>query len=300
MKLRIATRASRLSLVQVDVVVERLRRVVPNLEVELVKVKTRGDIHQDKPLYAIGGKGLFEKEVNKAVLDGRADIAVHSMKDLPSQIDPRLEILMVPPREPPNDVFLSRAGDLDPFRLPENTVVGTSSTRRKALILHYNPRARVEPIRGNVDTRLKKLETQGYDAIVLAEAGLIRLGVRREYKRLPLDSFPPAPCQGLLAVVGLRDDSRLHKILGQASDPIALREAMAERAFLEAAGGGCHVPLGGVSVHWANRLVFIAAILSSNGEKAFWIKLRGDVQAPEKLGREAGEAIQSAMDRVLG
>ena len=298
MRIRVATRGSKLSLAQTRIALEYVKKAIPEAEFEIITVKTKGDVHQDKPLYKIGGKGLFEKEVNKAILDGRADIAVHSMKDLPSEIDPRLEIALIPPRDSPHDVLISRKGTLDPFNLPNGMVIGTSSMRRKALVLHYNPNVRVEPIRGNVDTRLRKLDQGLYDAIILAEAGLLRLGINREYVRLPIDRFTPAPGQGLLAVVA-PSGSQLASRLSRASDPRASREAAAERAFLEAARGGCHIPLGGVAVHVASRMVFHAVIASSDGSNVVGIRLRGDPERAAELGRRAGEIVNSLIDRVL-
>lgn len=298
MKIRVATRGSKLSLAQTRIALEYVKKAIPEAEFEIITVKTKGDVHQDKPLYKIGGKGLFEKEVNRAILDGRADIAVHSMKDLPSEIDPRLEIALIPPRDSPHDVLVSRKEALDPFNLPSGIVVGTSSMRRKALVLHYNPNVRVEPIRGNVDTRLRKLDQGLYDAIILAEAGLLRLGIDREYVRLPIDKFTPAPGQGLLAVVAPAG-SQLASRLSRASDLRALREATAERAFLEAARGGCHIPLGGVAVHVASRMVFHAVIASPDGSSVVRIRLRGDPERAAELGRRAGEIINSLMDKIL-
>ncbi len=299
MMIKIATRGSKLSLIQTKIAIKYIKKAIPNAEPIIIPIKTKGDVHQDKPLYEVGEKGLFEKEVNNAILSGKADIAIHSMKDLPSKIDPRLEIALIPPRDPPYDVFVSRKEFLDPFNLPGGTVIGTSSMRRRALILHYNPNAKVKPIRGNVDTRLEKLEQGLYDAIILAEAGLLRLGVRKNYVRLPLDKFTPAPCQGLLAVVTLAD-SELAKKLAKASDPIALREATAERAFLETVMGGCHIPLGGVTIHFASRLIFNAVIASPDGSSVIMIRLKKDLEKPRELGIEVGEIVNAVMDRVLG
>jgi hydroxymethylbilane synthase len=301
LKVRVATRGSRLSLIQVEIALGELRKHV-KLDYELVIVKTKGDLVQDKPLHMIGGKGLFEKEVNKAVLRGDADIAVHSAKDLPSAIDPRLEIVYVPPRGTPNDALVARNGrPLDHIaKLPPGSVVGTSSVRRRALILHYNPSLRVETLRGNVDTRVRKLMSGLYDYAVMAAVGLERLGLKVPYKLLPLDEFPPAPGQGIIAVVAPHD-SPLAKILRSYSDRTTMLMLEAERSFLEYANAGCHVPLGGVSVPTGTgQLTFIAALLSPDGSRGVWIKMKDSIEKARELGRRVGETVSSLYDRILG
>ncbi len=302
MKLRVATRGSRLSLVQVDIVLRELRKHIPGLEFEPVIVRTRGDVVQDKPLHMIGGKGLFEKEVNLAVLRGEADIAVHSAKDIPSAMDPRLEIVYVPPRGTPNDALVARPGrPLDGVEsLPPGSVVGTSSVRRRALLLHYNPRLRVETLRGNVDTRVRKLLSGLYDYAVMAAVGLERLGLSVPYRLLPLDKFPPAPGQGIIAVVAPRD-SGVARALSRYSHQLTMRMLEAERSFLEHANAGCHVPLGGVSQPvGTGQLAFIAVLLSPDGGRAVWVRMKDDVERARELGRRVGELVASLYDKVLG
>ncbi len=301
MKLRVATRGSRLSLRQVEIVFEHLRKHLPGLDYEPVIVKTRGDRFQDRALYEIGGKGLFEKEVNLAVLRGEADLAVHSAKDLPSTIDPRLEIVYVPPRDTPNDALVARNDRplLDIGELPKGSVVGTSSMRRRALLLHYNPGLRVEVLRGNVDTRVRKLESGMYDYAVMAAAGLERLGLRVKYKLLPVERFPPAPGQGIIAVVAPHD-SPLARELKKYSDRLTMAMLEAERSFLEHAHAGCHVPLGGVAVpSGSGQLIFIAALLSPDGRRAVWVKMKDSVENARELGRRVGEIMHSMYDKVV-
>ncbi len=304
MELVVAARGSKLSLRQVEIAMENISSRIPGLRYRVLVVKTRGDIVRDKPLPLIGGKGLFEKEVNKAVIDGRADIAVHSLKDLPSEIDPRLEIVYAPPRGPVNEALVPREGlavDLSkPLpRLVAERVVGTSSVRREALLRYYSGSVTVKPIRGNLDTRLSKLDRGDYDFIVVAEAGLARLGVKRRYKKLPVEEFPPAPGQGIIAVVALRDTALAEK-LSSLVDPVTKAMLVAERAFLSTASAGCHVPLGGVALPaGTGRLVFTGAVLSPDGSRAVWIKLRRDLEQAEALGREAGEIAYSVSDRLL-
>ena len=293
MRLRVAARGSRLSLRQVELAMEWFSRAIPGLEYDIVVVRTRGDIHQDKPFHMIGGKGLFEKEVNLAVLEGRADIAVHSLKDVPSVVDPRLVLAGVPPRDPPYDVLVVRKG-LEPSieALPPGAKVGTSSARRKAAVLNARRDLRVEPLRGNVDTRLRKLVSGLYDAIILAEAGLVRLRDQLppeilgeiSYARLDPEILPPAPGQGIIGVYTTRDKSRLIEAFRRASHEKTLIEARAERAFLATFGGGCHVPVGAYALHKGDSLVIHATLYSQDGSKRVDVELEGDPQDPEHLG----------------
>lgn len=302
LRLKVASRGSKLSLKQVEIAMSWIRRAIPNLTYEVVIVKTKGDIVTDKPLYAIGSKGLFEKEVNKAILEGKADIAVHSMKDLPSDIDPRLEIVYIPPRDSPNEALVPARGrkPLPLKDIPKGSIIGTSSVRRRALILHYNPSLNIKVIRGNLDTRLRKLDNEAYDYIVVAEAGLKRLNINRPYYRLPLEEFPPAPCQGLIAVVGLAD-SKIAMKLKSLIDKTTWAVAIAERSLLRHANAGCHVPLGGVAQPYGTGMLrILAVVLSYDGSKAAWIKLKGDMERAEELGKQAGEIIYSIYDKLIG
>ncbi|AEM39239.1 porphobilinogen deaminase [Pyrolobus fumarii 1A] len=296
MKLRVAARGSKLSLIQVKLAMDWFRRSIPDLDYEVVIVKTRGDIHQDKPFHMIGGKGVFEKEVNLAVLDGRADVAVHSLKDVPSMVDPRLVLAGVPPRDPPYDVLVVRDGyEPNLEALPKGAVVGTASARRRAAILHVRPDLRVEVLRGNVDTRLRKLVSGMYDAIILAEAGLKRLWDELpeelrssiSYARLDPRLVPPAPAQGIIGVYTLAERKDLVEALRKASDEKALVEARAERAFLSVFGGGCHVPVGVLARLEGDTLGLIAVLYSQDGSKRVEVSAEGDASNPELVGIQA-------------
>jgi len=293
LRLVVATRGSRLSLEQTRIAMGHISRLLGGLEWEPLIVRTKGDIVRDKPLYEIGVKGIFEKEVNKAVLEGRADLAVHSMKDLPSEIDDELEIVYVPPRGPQNDVLVVRGLRVARIEdLPGGSRVGTSSVRRRALILYYNREVEVAPIRGNVDTRLGKLERGEYDAIVLAEAGISRLGARVDYTRLSLDYFPPAPGQGMIAVVARRDNP-LSRRLKSLIDPETRAMMEAERSFLRHAEIGCHTAVGATSWVSNGNLFFVAAVLDPEGRGGYWVKMRGDPGKASEVGRRAGLKVRS-------
>lgn len=298
MEVRVATRGSKLSLIQTEIAIKHIKALYPNLEFKIVTVKTRGDIERDKPLYEIRASGVFEKEVNRTVLRGDADLAVHSLKDIPSSIDERLEIVFAPPRDPPNDVLIHRSGSrIAPEELPEGSVVGTSSLRRIAQLKFVNDRVRIENIRGNIDTRLQKLLSGSYDAIIVAEAGIRRLGVNVNYYRLPLIPFTPAPGQGFIAVVALRD-SEIARMLRDKMDLRTRSMILAERSFLEELRIGCKAPVGGVSIVNDGKLYFIASVLSRDGSKGYWIKLKGDVTEAERIGRMAGESLKSVINKV--
>ncbi|MDP8003321.1 MAG: hydroxymethylbilane synthase [Caldisphaera sp.] len=298
MKIKVASRGSKLSIKQVEIFENYIKRFMPDLEMEKIIVKTKGDIIHDKPLYEIGEKGIFEKEVNNIVINDNADIAIHSMKDLPKDIDPKLDIIMVLPREIPNDslVFTNKKinsiGDI-----PDSSIIGTSSIRRASFILHYNNKVKIKPIRGNIDTRLKKLYNNEYDFIIMAEAGLIRLNLNPNRIILPLDQFPPEPNQGIIAVVGKKGD-KISDILSKYSDKNTYYEAVAEREFLKEAQAGCHSPIGAVARLHNNMITLIAAIASRNGKKMYLLRFKDYKENASKLGQEAGNIIYELIERV--
>jgi hydroxymethylbilane synthase len=297
-KVKVATRSSKLSLAQTEIALSHIKALYPSLEFEVVTVKTTGDVERGKPLYEFKVSGVFEKEVNRALLRGEADIAVHSLKDIPSSIDEQLEIVFTPPRDPPNDVLIHRSGAvIPPEELPEGTVVGTSSLRRIAQLRFVNDRVRVENIRGNIDTRIRKLLSNLYDAIVVAEAGIRRLNLNIAFYRLPLIPFTPAPGQGIIAVVALRDSSIARMLRGK-SDRATWSMVVAERSFIEELRVGCKLPVGGVSMVNGDKLTFIASTLSRDGSRGYWVKLKGGLEEAEGIGRKAGEIIKSEIDEV--
>ncbi len=298
MRVRVATRGSKLSLEQTRIALNHIRELYPNLEFEIITVKTTGDIERDKPLYEFKASGVFEKEVNKTLLRGEADIAVHSLKDIPSSMDERLEIVFAPPRDPPNDVLIHRSGNVvSPEELSEGSVVGTSSLRRMAQLRFVNDGIKVENIRGNIDTRIRKLLSNLYDAIVVAEAGVRRLGLNIAYYKLPLIPFTPAPGQGIIAVVALRD-SDIARMLRGKSDKATWSMLVAERSFIEELRVGCKLPIGGVSLVNGNKITFIASVLSRDGSKGYWVKLKGGLEEAERIGRRAAEIVKAYIEEV--
>jgi hydroxymethylbilane synthase len=244
--MRAATRKSALALAQTRAFLSALKEANPGLEVEEVQVVTSGDRIQDRPLYEAGGKGLFVKEIEEALLEGRADFAVHSMKDLPAALPPGLEIVGIPRRADPRDVLLVRDGlEARLEALPVGAKVGSSSLRRRYLLQELRADLQFAPLRGNIDTRLKKLLAGEFDAILLAAAGLERLGAGVGVSKVFLEPevVVPAVGQGILAIEGRVGDGKVRELLAPLQDQAAWRAARAERAVLEALGADCTVPL---------------------------------------------------------
>ena len=296
MRIKVATRGSKLSLIQTEELLSQIKAVEPDVEFEIVVVKTTGDIIQEKPLYQIGVKGIFEKEVNMAVLRGEADMAVHSLKDLPSELTPGLVLAGFSKRAPPHDVLVSARGyTLE--TLPKGAVVGTSSVRRAEFLKAVRPDAEVKPLRGNVDTRVNKVLAGQYDAAVMAVAGIYRLyGDKPPVAVVPLrpEELPPPPGQGIVVAVAREEDAHLVDLLKRASDPAVAEEALAERTFLKEVGAGCHVAIGGVARKTPTGLEFTAGYAS--GGRAHVVKVFGE--DPVEVGRRAAALVAKARGRM--
>jgi hydroxymethylbilane synthase len=261
---------------------------------------TEGDRKRDVPLPAIGGKGLFTAELEAAILDGEIDIAVHSLKDLPTDLPSGLALLAVPEREDPSDVLVSKQG-LSLSELQDGARVGTSSLRRRALLLDARPDCRPLDVRGNVDTRLAKLERGDYEAILLAAAGLKRLGkLSRTMQSLEAPAWLPAPGQGALGIEGRADDERVHGLLDAIEDQRARAETDCERSVLAALGGGCQVPIGALALRRGDNLTLHAAVLSEDGSQAIRASTRGSVDDAVGLGRLLAEELRArGADKLL-
>ena len=294
MILRIATRGSKLALWQAHHVRDWLTSRDPALTVELVVLKTTGDKILDRPLSEVGGKGLFVKEIEEAILDGRADLAVHSMKDLPAELAPGLSVAAVPPREDPRDALLVRPG-LQASRiqdLPQGARVGTSSLRRVCLLKSLRPDLDVRMLRGNVDTRLRRLDEGEMDAIVLAAAGLNRLGfAERIAAVLPIDVSLPAIGQGALAVESRSDDAATRSRLADFNDAATATCTTAERAFLGRLGGSCRTPLAAHAVLEGQRLQVDGLVGRPDGTLILRERGAGDATDAAALGVHLAERL---------
>ncbi len=264
--LRLGTRGSKLALIQAEKVRAALELRFPELKVEVDAIKTRGDRLLDSPLSKIGGKGLFIREIEEALMDGRIDLAVHSLKDLPTLLPPELMLGGVLPREDPRDALVSRNG-CGLAELKPGQRVGTSSLRRRAQLLKVNPDLQVVDIRGNVDTRLDKLKQGQCDALVLAACGLQRTGSASaitEY--LEPQVMLPAVCQGIIGVEIRRQDKRTTELVAAVSDPSTLQIAESERIFLHRLEGGCEVPIGCLATIHSGECTVTGLIASLDGE----------------------------------
>lgn len=297
MKIRVGTRGSKLALAQTDWVISKLSLFFPKIEFEKIIIKTTGDKILDSPLSKIGGKGLFVKEIEEALLRGDIDLAVHSMKDVPSVIPEGLEIGCIPERESPFDVWVS---EFDFQNLPSQAKIGTSSLRRSSQIKKLKKEVQVFPLRGNVDTRLRKLKEKEYDGIILAEAGLKRLGIKISYKRFTLEEMVPAVGQGALALEIRVEDKNLKEILLKIHDPKTEICIRAERAFLRTLEGGCQVPLG-AHAYLKNGELYITGFVSDlEGERFYKLTIKGDSTQPEKLGEElATKLLKIGGEKIL-
>ena len=290
-QLTIATRGSRLALAQTELIATALRHAHEGLEVTTRVVRTRGDVVANIPLGQVGGKGIFVKEIEETLLRGDADLAVHSAKDLPTELPPGLAIAAVPPREDPHDVLIAREPGAPLDRLPPGALVGTGSIRRQAQLAAARPDLRFTDLRGNVDTRLRKLEEEGLDAIVLAAAGLHRLGLGDLGWPIPFEVCVPAPGQGLLAIEARTDDARIAALLEPLDAPEARTALTAERSALAALGGGCQAPVGILAQHDAGELCLLGAALSADGTWAARAGVRASYSEPEAAGVALAESL---------
>lgn len=289
MKLRIGTRGSALALWQARRVAERLAGLGVETEIEIIR--TTGDRITDVPLARVGSKGLFTKEIEEALLEGRIDLAVHSLKDLPVELPAGLALAAVPERESPLDAVVGRRL----AELPPGARVGTSSLRRAAQLRRLRPDLVIEDIRGNLDTRLRKLDEGRYDAILLAAAGLVRLGLEaRIAERLAPETMCPAVGQGALAVETRAEPDPAFAVCAQLEDPAARCAVEAERALLAALGGGCQVPLGAHAWLGGGRLRLRAVVADPATGDVFETLREGDPARPQELGREAALALLEA------
>jgi hydroxymethylbilane synthase len=290
-ELRIGTRASQLALFQANWVKEKLEQVHPRLRVTLAKIKTTGDKIQDAPLAKIGGKGLFVKEIEEALLARRIDLAVHSIKDVPTDFPEGLHLSAITKREDPRDAFISRQG-ISLKDLPQGAKIGTSSLRRQAQLLHFRGDLRLIPLRGNLDTRLKKLKTLSLDGIVLACAGLRRLGLDENItEMLSTDISLPAIGQGALGIETRVDDEEVEERIEFLNDPDSSIAVSAERAFLKRLEGGCQVPIAAFGRIVDSILQIDGLVGTIDGKRLIRHRMEGAVEQAESLGVELAEAL---------
>ncbi len=296
---RIATRRSPLALWQAEYVKSALERAHPGIRVELIKMATQGDKILDTPLAKVGGKGLFVKELEQGMLRGEVDIAVHSMKDVPVDFPEGLHLAVICPREDPRDAFVSnRFASFD--SLPEGARVGTSSLRRQCQLRRRRPDLRILDLRGNVNTRLQKLDDGEYDAIILAAAGLIRLGFQtRIGEYLPPAVSLPAIGQGAVGIECRVDDERIHELLAPLDDETTRIRIIAERAMNRRLEGGCQVPIAGFAELEGNRLWLRGRVGRPDGSELIEEEIRGEASEAETLGTTLADRLLASGAKAI-
>ena len=296
----LGTRGSKLAVHQSEWVQARIQELAPHVKVSLRRIQTSGDKILDVPLAKIGGKGLFVKEIEEALLSREIDLAVHSMKDVPTELPPGLDLICIPLREDPRDALISRDGTR--FKdLPLGATVGTSSLRRQAQLLQARPDLSISMLRGNLDTRLKKLREGQFDAIVLAAAGLRRLGWEQEITEyLAPDISLPAIGQGALGIEGRREDAFVCDILRRLEHAPTRTMVMAERSLLHRLQGGCQVPIAAHASLMGSDLVLEGLVASVDGKEVIRDRVKGPADNPGSLGIELAERLLSrGGDRIL-
>jgi len=280
----VGTRGSKLALVQTNYIKKCLSNII-NEEIDTNIIKTTGDKITDSQLYNIDSKGLFTKELDKAVLEEEVDFAVHSLKDVPTDLNEDLEIAAVPVRESPNEVFIS---NFKWDELPKGSSLGTSSLRREAFCNHYNKELELKPIRGNIETRVNKVMNGEVDATIMAEAGLKRLNLAQHIQnRFSIEYLTPPAGQGAIAII-TRKDSSSKEIIKKINDYNSFQEILAEKTVLEELGVGCQWPIGSSAKVKNNKLHLYSILLSQKGEILYKTKIEGHVKEAYNLGKEIG------------
>ncbi|MBP1947690.1 hydroxymethylbilane synthase [Virgibacillus litoralis] len=289
-KIVVGSRKSNLALTQTEWVIDQLKKAGIKNEFEVKKIVTKGDRILDVTLSKVGGKGLFVKEIEQAMYDKEIDLAVHSMKDMPSQMPDGLTITSVPEREDHRDAYIAR-DNVALKDLPEGAIVGTSSLRRSAQVLAERPDVEVKWIRGNIETRIRKLDEEDYDAIILAVSGLKRVGLSEELitEYLEPEVCVPAVGQGALAIECREDDDELRELLDKINDEYTTKTVTAERTFLHLLEGGCQIPIGGYAYLQGDEMVLTALVGTPDGKTILKEVVRGT--DPVAVGKEAAEKL---------
>ena len=290
MKYIIGTRGSLLSLTQTNWVVSEIQKKSPQTELEIVTIKTQGDTDA-RPLFTINQKGIFEKEIDRAVAEKKVDFAVHSLKDIPADLPEDLVLACVPKREEANDVFIARDGSTLEM-IKKGALVGTSSLRRAVQITRVRPDLTVKPIRGNIETRIRKVHDGEFDGVVLAQAGISRLGLDVKFQRLPMDTFPPSPGQGALGIVSRRDNLSLIDLLKKIEDPEARNAVEAERSLSMFVDSGCRFPVGAFAHRDNDRLKLKVIVYSIDGSKSIMVEKDSETSMANDLGKQVATELR--------
>ena len=291
MKYLVGARGSKLSIAQTSWVVSELKKENSDSEYEIKPITTKGDT-DTRPLFTIEQKGIFEKEIDKAVAEKEIDFAVHSLKDIPSDLADNLIIASIPKREKVNDVFISSDGSsLD--KIKAGSIIGTSSLRRAVQIIRQRSDVTVKPIRGNIETRINKISGEHFDAIVLAHAGISRLGVDVNFTPLSTDDFSPSPGQGAIAIVARADDLKTIEMLKKIENADSRLEIEAERSLSDYVDSGCRFPLGAYAKSNETEMTLTVYAFSVDGKQSLHVTKSGDKNNPKLLGKQVGEELRS-------
>ena len=286
----VGTRGSKLSLAQTNWVISELKKENEGSEFEIKTITTKGDT-DSRALFTIDQKGIFEKEIDKAVAEKEIDFAVHSLKDVPSDISELLTIACIPIRESANDVIITKDGS-NLKTIQSGAVIGTSSLRRAVQVSRIRQDVVVKPVRGNIETRVNKVTDGKFDAVILAEAGISRLGLDVKHSILSTKDFPPSPGQGALAIVCRADDEKTITMLKKIEDTKSRTEIEAERALSEYVESGCRFPVGALATSNSNTLKLTVSAYSVDGKKVITLEKTGDIDKPRDLGKDIGEELQ--------
>jgi hydroxymethylbilane synthase len=292
---RVATRGSKLALIQTEILNRSLRNIFPSVNCDIIRIKSMGDIKRNKFLFSVNEKGIFEKEVDRAVLEERADFAVHSIKDIPTELDGDLVIASILKRESPNDVLIGKS-KMKLEQLPKNSRVGTSSLRRAVQIKRKNPDVTVIPIRGNVESRVKKCINGPFDALVLAEAGLKRLELSDQIiQRFSYLEFVPAPGQGAIGIVCRKDNKKVLGVLQKIEDKSTRYAIDAERSLIQYLNAGCRFPVGAIAIPnlRTKRITLHASVFSADGSQSINLKKSDIISNGVKVGKEVANDLLS-------
>lgn len=299
MKIVVGTRGSKLALVQTNWVVEALKKVNPGIEFEVKVIKTKGDLITHLPLHKIGDKGLFTKEIEQQLLNKEIDLAVHSMKDMPSTLPDGLKFASVPRREDPRDILVLKEGYKTIEDLPMGAKLGTGSKRRTYQLLKYRPDLEIVPIRGNIDTRIRKIEDENLDGVVLAAAGLLRADLENRISYyLPTNIMVPAPAQGALALEIRENDSHMEEIISHIKDEATEIQVAAERGFLTGVNGSCHVPMGAYCEIDNDKLTLTGLYGNEDGTKLIVKSIEGKVSDANRIGYDLAKEVLEEYNKL--
>jgi len=289
LKYKIGTRGSPLSLAQTNWVITELKKKSPQTEFDVITITTKGDTDA-RPLFTINQKGIFEKEIDRAVAENKVDFAVHSLKDVPTELPEGLVLACIPKREATNDIFISKDGTTL-GTIKKGAKVGTSSLRRAVQVSRIRPDLVVKPIRGNIETRIRKLQEGEFDGVVLAQAGIARLGIDVKFEKLSTRDFPPSPGQGAIAIVSRKDNHSLIETLKKIEDPDSRAAIEAERALSLFVDSGCRFPVGALAQIKGDKLTLKVTVYSIDGKKSIDVEKTGDPLQAAELGKQAAAEL---------